>query len=476
MHLSRDVNEQTRQAAGNPMPAPNSLSGPMIFLLALSCKSIYNLLNYRQTHLIKHKGEKHGDLQRMKKLFIIGLAVVGIGFLGWRIYEKASDTKEGFGSRRGSPAVAVEIAPILKTAIKDVGQFTGSLSPQSEFIVAPKIAGRLEKILLDIGDVVTADQLVAVLDDEEYQQQVYQAVAELEVARASLVEVKITSETAKREYERTVALREKKIASESQLDAADSEYKSQQAKLQVASAQVSQKQAALNMAKVRLSYTRIRVPPNHASRQRVVGERFVDEGSMLAPNTPIVSILDIGTLIGIINVIERDYPKIRLGLPASIRTDAFPGQTFSGKVVRIAPLLMEKAREARVEIEIPNEQMLLKPGMFVRVQIEFAQHENATVVPQAALVKRNGDQGIFVVDRQEKKARFVPVTVGIVNETRAEIIKPELTGAVVTLGQHLLEDGANIILPNETSKADSQGQAGETGSQPGKKPVAGETT
>ena len=137
-----------------------------------------------------------------------------------------------------------------------------------------------------------------------------------------------------------------------------------------------------------------------------------------------------------------------------INTDAFPGQTFSGKVVRIAPLLMEKAREARVEIEIPNEQMLLKPGMFVRVQMEFELHENATVVPQAALVKRNGNPGVFVIDYQEKKARFVPVTLGIVNESRAEILKPELTGAVITLGQHLLEDGANIILPDEMSKAD----------------------
>jgi RND family efflux transporter MFP subunit len=412
----------------------------------------------------------------MKKFFTIVIAIAGIGFLSWQIYEKTSGSKEGFGSRRGNPAVAVETAPIQKESIKDVGRFTGSLSPQSEFMVAPKIAGRLEKILVDIGDVVTADQLVAVLDDEEYQQQVYQAVAELEVARANLVEVKITSENAKREYERTVALREKKIASESQLDAAESEYKTQQAKLQVANAQVSQKQAALNMAKVRLSYTRIRVPPNHASQQRVVGERFVDEGSMLAPNTPIVSILDIGTLIGVINVIERDYPKIKPGLPAVINTDAFPGQTFSGKVIRIAPLLMEKAREARVEIEIPNQRMLLKPGMFVRVQMEFELHENATVIPQSAVVKRDGSQGVFVVDRQEKKARFIPVTLGIVNEARAEILKPELSGEVVTLGQHLLEDGANIILPNEISKADLQPRAGKTSSEPGRKAAAGDRT
>ena len=418
--------------------------------------------------------KRYAGSQRMKKFLAIVIAVAGIGFLSWKIYEKTSGSKAGFGPRSSNPAVAVEIAPILQASIKDVGLFSGSLSPGSEFIVAPKIAGRLEKMLVHIGDVVTADQLVAVLDDEEYQQQVYQAVAELEVTRANLEEVKITSEAAKREYERTVALREKKIASESQLDAAESEYKTQQAKLQIAAAQVSQKQAALNMAKVRLSYTQIRVPPNHTSRQRVVGERFVDEGSMLAPNTPMVSVLDIGTLIGVINVIEGDYPKIKLGLPASINTDAFPGQIFSGKVIRIAPLLMEKAREARVEIEIPNAQMLLKPGMFIRVQIEFELHENATVIPLAALVKRNGNQGVFVVDGQEKKARFVPVTLGIVSEAQAEILKPRLTGSVVTLGQHLLEDGSDIILPAEMSETDPQRRTDKSNPPSGKKPSAGE--
>ena len=94
----------------------------------------------------------------MKKFFIIVIAVAGIGFLSWQIYEKASGSKEGSGSRRGNPAVAVESAPIEQASIKDVGRFSGSLFPQSEFIVAPKIAGRLEKILVDIGDVVTADQ------------------------------------------------------------------------------------------------------------------------------------------------------------------------------------------------------------------------------------------------------------------------------------------------------------------------------
>ena len=410
----------------------------------------------------------------MKKIFIIVILIVGIGFLAQQIYKKASGSREESNMHRGNVTVAVEIAPVQKTSIREIGQFTGSLLPMSEFKVAPKIAGRLEKILVNIGDTVKGDQLVAVLDDEEYRQQVNQAIAELEVAQANFEERDNALQNAKREYERTLALREKKIASESELDASKSEFNGQQAQLKVAQAQVSQKKAALETAKVRLSYTQIRVPANHAAGHRVVGERYVDEGAMLAPNTPIVSILDIGTLIAVINVIERDYPKIKVGLEAVISTDAFPGQTFRGRVVRIAPLLMEKSREARVEIKIPNDQRQLKPGMFVRVQIEFKQHENVTVVPIAALVKRNGKQGVFEVNRSEKKAHFVPVELGIVNGTRAEILTPQLSDAVVTLGQHLLEDGGNIILPDETPQDRTPRKSGSTDSQQRRKPATGE--
>ena len=406
----------------------------------------------------------------MKKLFFILIILVGLGLLGWQIYEKASASRKGFKRESRNVPVAVEVVHVKKASIREVGSFTGSLHPLSEFILAPKISGRLEKILVNIGDTVKGGQLVAVLDDDEYRQQVLQAKAELEVARANLQERKSTIENAKREYERTVALRKKKIASESQLDAAESEFKTQQAKLKVATAQISQKEAELKMANIKLSYAQIQVTENNNTGYRVVGERFVDEGAMLAPNTPIVSVLDIEKLIAAIHVIERDYPKVQPGLEAVISTDAFPGRTFIGKVIRIAPILKETSREARVEIEIPNAQKLLKPGMFVRVQIQFDEHKNATVVPIAAFVKRNGTQGVFLADFQEQKARFVPVTIGIVNSGQAEVLNPPITGEVVTLGQHLLEDGSSIVLPDKMPAGGAPMKDGEHDVKRGKIP------
>lgn len=383
----------------------------------------------------------------MKKKIVYVVLIVVLGLLGWQIYTRMGGAGKTQTMQRGRGPVAVEVKEVQKRTLKDVGLFTGTLYPKSHFIVAPKVAGRLERLLVKIGDPVKKGQLIATLENNEYVQQVDQARAELDVARANFEESRSSLEIARRELERARTLREKKIASESELDAADAQFKTQEAKHKVTAAQVAQKEAALKAAQARLSYTQIQASWEEGDESRVVGERFVDEGAMLAPNASIASILDIHTMIGVIHVIERDYSKIRLGLEGEVTTDAYAGRTFSARIVRIAPFLRETSRQARVEMEILNPESLLRPGMFIRVKIEFAVYQDAVVVPLSALVNRNGRQGVFVADLQEKKARFLPVQVGVVNTEWAQVLEPALSGSVITLGHHLLEEGSDIMIP-----------------------------
>jgi len=407
----------------------------------------------------------------MTKALVALVVFAGLGLLGWRIYTKLNEARAPAGGqsgrgRRGSAAVAVETAPIRKATIRGIGRFTGSLSPRSLFVVAPKISGRLEKLVVDVGDPVKPGQLVAEMDDDEYAQQVEQARAELAVAEASVAECRSALGVAGRELERVKALRKMKVASEAEFDETQARHAVCDAKQRVALAEVTRREAALKAAEVRLSYTRIHVSWGNAGEPRVVGERFVDEGAMLRANDPIVSILDNSVVVALIDVIERDYPGVRPGQEAVIDTDAFPGRKFAGKIVRIAPLLKETSRQARVEIEIQNPERLLKPGMFVRVRIEFDRHENATVVPVAALARREGRQGVFLVDSGEMKARFVSITLGITEGELAEVLDPPLSGHVVTMGQHLLEDGARIRLPEETPPDAERNPKREKGGSP----------
>jgi RND family efflux transporter MFP subunit len=400
----------------------------------------------------------------VKRAAWIAVALVVAVAVGRQIYLRAAT--EGSSSRRGTPAVAVEVAPVQRADVRDVKVFTGSLFSRARFSVAPKVSGRLVKLLVNVGDTVTNGELVAVLDDEEFARQAEQAEAELNVARASLEESRSALEIAGRELERTTTLRQKKIISQSELDAAQAEYNAQVARHKVAIAQVSQKEAALEAARVRLSYTRI-----HASWKdggpRVVGEKFAEEGDMLSQGSPIVSVLDISSLTAVIHLTEGDYYRVRKGMGVMVSTGALPGRGFAGEVARIAPLLKETSREARVEIDVPNGETLLKPGMFVRVEVEFRRREGATVVPLGALVSRGGVKGVFTADMEAMRAGFVPVTVGIVDGGRAEVVEPPLSGWVVTLGQHLLEDGSSISVPDFDRKAPPAGEAAKGGREPG---------
>jgi len=376
---------------------------------------------------------------------LVALAVLGL--IGWRVYVKLTAQGVAAGKPK-TAAVAVEVAPVEEGAvIHDIAQFTGTLVARSYVVIAPKIAGRLERLTVDIGDRVKRGQVIAELDKEEITEQARQAKAELDVASANVEDATASLNIAESDYNRTKALNEKEIASKSELEAADARLKAQQAKLKVAQAQVAQREAALKSAEVRLSYTRISATWEGGAGERLIGERFADQGAMLSANAPIVSLLDISSLTAIVNVIERDYSQILPGQEAQLTTDAYPDKLFTGKVTRVAPLLKETSRQARVEVELPNPDGLLKPGMFIRAQIEFARHDNATVVPLAALVTRDARRGVFLADALSKTAKFVSVTIGIAEGERVEILRPPLSGKVVTLGQHLLEDGGAILLP-----------------------------
>ena len=104
-----------------------------------------------------------------------------------------------------------------------------------------------------------------------------------------------------------------------------------------------------------------------------------------------------------------------------------------------------------MQLEIPNPELKLKPGMFVRVRLEFASKDNAVVIPRNAIVKRDGRQGVFEIDPEKRIAQFVPVELGISSGNRVEILSPDLKRAVATLGNHLLTDGVPVLIPEEAA-------------------------
>jgi RND family efflux transporter MFP subunit len=307
-------------------------------------------------------------------------------------------------------------------------------------------------VLVDIADTVQRNQVVAELDNAEYVQAVAQAQADLEVARATLSEAESILEIAHREFKRTESLFKRGIASDSDFDASRQDLLAKQAQLKVAAAQVTKAESSLETANIRLGYTMVTAGWTGGQENRVVAERYVDEGQTVAANAPLLMIVELNPIVGVVFVTEKDYAQLKPGQSVSLTTDAYPAEKFSGRIDRIAPVFRKSTRQSRIEMIIDNPQDRLKPGMFIRVTVVLAQVEKATIVPELALTIRDDKSGVFIVSEDGKSVNWREVRVGIREGYRVQVTGEGLFGRVVTLGQQLVNDGSQISIPAVQNK------------------------
>lgn len=387
----------------------------------------------------------------MKKVFWIALLLMVI-FVGMRLYRIMKDRQDNTSSARREISVAVEIAPIQKKTLRDMGFFGGSLKPVSGYTISPKVSGRLNKLMVNIGDRVANGQLIAVIDDEVFVQQLEQARANHAVAEAQVKQTRQANITAEANWTAVKNLFDQGYSTPAAMDQADAERAAAKARYDISLAEVQRALSLVRSAEIQLSYTRIKASWNSGPSTRVVGERFVEEGALLPANAAILTLIDYSTVIAEIDVIEKDYHRIRVGQKVSILTDAFPEDVFEGKLARLAPILQNASRQARAEIEIPNHQGKLKPGMFVRVNTTYSEKQNVDAVPRSSIVKRGGKEGVFLVNEDSSTVSFVPIKAGIRDSDFIEIEEPTLRGSVVVLGQDQLQDGRSIKITNTGDK------------------------
>jgi multidrug efflux pump subunit AcrA (membrane-fusion protein) len=216
------------------------------------------------------------------KITIGVLVLAGLGFLA---YNQFGSGGGGRDQDDAAPA-AVEVAPVQHGPIELRRTFSGTLESPAAFDVAPRISGRVVSLTVNVADPVKRNQTVAILDDDEYVQAVAQADAELMLAKANLAEAKSSLLISQRELERMELIHKQGIASDSQLDTSRADQLTKEAAVSVAEAQVTRAEAALAAAKVRLGYTNVKASWTGGDDQRVVAERFVNEGDTVAANTP----------------------------------------------------------------------------------------------------------------------------------------------------------------------------------------------
>jgi RND family efflux transporter MFP subunit len=369
----------------------------------------------------------------------------------------------GFGNFGGGGGprlpMTVEIAPVkradMSTEVTVVGNLVGAATVEA----VPKVAGRLELVSVRLGDRVSRGQTIAKIEDDELQEQIKQAQASYEVSAATIRQREADLRLAQSNLDRSRNLFERELIPKQTFDDTDARFQASVAQLDLARAQFSQAQARLDELKINLSNTTISSPVSG-----FIGKRALDPGAWVTPNSSFISVVDIGIVRLVANIVEKDIRRITAGLPAMVEVDAYPGEQFMGRVGHISPVLDPATRTGQIEVEIPNTDFRLKPGMYAKVAFTVDKKENTLVVPTAALVDVGGNRGVFMTADSEQGpvASFKKVDVGIVNQTLAEVTSGLTEGeTVVTTGAAALREGDRILLPGQTAAPGAEGRGGQ---------------
>lgn len=375
---------------------------------------------------------------------ILTLLAVGVSTgLGWGVYTYSSSAADQAVPPPVKHPISVETMISHEQPIEDRVELVGSLTAGAEVQILAHRNGYITELPFDVGDPIQQRDVIVTLDDRDQQEMVLGAKAALVVAQAQKKAAVAQENMAIAEHRRQQRLVDRDAASQQALEQAESQWDIAIAQRELEEARVKQAQSVVDRAELALEDSNI-----YASMSGYVGERFVDIGDLAKPDVPLLRIVSFDKVQTVVHVVEKDYPRVEIGQDATIQVDAFPRQEFYGKVIRKAPVLNPNTRTAAVQIEIPNKDRRLKPGMHARVSLVF-QRRKAIVLPVAALVEQNDRPMVFVVENDPPTIQKQEVVTGINDGEFVEILSGlAADDRVVTLGNHLIKSG-QVVNPVE---------------------------
>ena len=401
----------------------------------------------------------------MKSILTVLVIAVCLG-TGWLIYQSSLQASDAKSKPSETEATPVRIERARRQVVEDHIEFVGSLEPRATVEVRAAVSGYIVRLPFDLGDHIEKDAVVAELDDSQAREAISRAEAALKVAQARLKAQRATASHARNELERWQQLAKSGVSTGQQLDAALAAVAVADSQVELEQAQVEQVSAELEQARLASQQLQIRAPASG-----YVAARLVSVGHLATSDLPLLRLVSIDTVRTVVHVPEQDYERVRINQPATVMVDALPNQSFAGKVIRKAPVLDPATRTAAVEIEIPNRETLLKPGMHGRVSVLFDKRE-ATVVPLAAVREADSGRIAYLISEDLAFAERIPVTVGVTDGGFIEILTGIEPGErVVTLGHDSLKDGGpvEIVTERQTARllADEAHDPAQTPGDPG---------
>ena len=389
--------------------------------------------------------------RRLIHVLLILLAFVALCAACKRAADPSATPSSTPQSAQPAQTQAIETETVALAPIAGMISATGKILVAEDRManIGPVHEGRIVRLYAGQGSRVSKGQKLADLESADIDQaeaDYLKALADVENARrTSSAEIKL----AQANYDRTKLLYEKTITAGKNLQAAEHDLEVAQAA--AANSQATTK-AALIAARRHLLVLGLRDSDIDALSgkpglgavfsltspiQGIVVERTATIGATVGTDANLFKIIDISRVWIDANVFERDLARVRLGQEARVSVPAFPGSTFTGKVILINSVVDPDTRTVKVRTEVPNPDGRLKPDMFANVSIITAQNRAAVSIPQSALLNDEGKTIVFVADGNTYKKR--QVTAGIQGNDRVEIIDGLQAGEkVVVKGNYLL--------------------------------------
>ncbi len=373
------------------------------------------------------QGKQAAPLQvRVGVLVSVILAIILIGAVGCSHSGASGDEA---GGKSDAAVAEVTLTKVTRAEIQQIVTVTGSVAalPNQDVRVSSLVPGRIAGMRVAEGDTVKIGEVLAKIDERPYRDQLRQAEAAAEQARANL-------ENAKLSRARNETLVERGIAARKDLEDARTQES-------VAAAALRQAEAALELAHLQISRTEILSPLNG-----MVAKRFVNVGEQVDGTAaqPVVEVANLAEVELIGNLPASYMGKVHAGETLSITSETLPGQTLSGRVVAISPAVDPATNVGVVRIRIANPAHLLRLGMFLSAQVAIATHKNALVAPPQAIYRNEkGQAQVYRVEQDNATA--VPVELGIETQTSVELLSGVKEGDTIILtGGYGLSEKAKI--------------------------------
>ena len=368
----------------------------------------------------------------------------------------------GVASAEGSKARAVTTETAQVRDVRRQVDVVGTLAAREEAVISAEVAGRVSRLVHDLGDRVAAGTPLLELDPEKLQYRAEGQRAALDQARArygatsdgtlpsldrvpAVVSTSAQLADAQQQLERAKNLASRNLLSRSDLETAQTRYDTAKAAHDQALSSARQLRADIEAqsSSVRLAERELRDAVIRAPFDGYVAERLVSPGQFVQPQAPVMRIVRLQPLKLTAEVPEKFAPWIESGREMAVRVDAFPQEVFVGRIVRIAPAVNLRSRAFAIEGEIPNNDGKLKPGTFARVQITTDRVERAVTIPVAAVQSRYGTNRVFVVENGQALGK--EIVLGDRLGDRVEVSKGLEAGTrIVSSEVEQLADGTRV--------------------------------